>query len=86
MNQCLKDSVYSMGTQEQVDYMAKVGGMNEEESKVFQMLHEGRSDEAIQMNLGMSRKYYERVEAQVSRKLTVAIFHCIDAAMDAEHF
>lgn len=86
MNQCLKDSVYSMGTQEQVDYMKKSGGMNDEEAAVFQMLHEGKSDESIQLNLGMSRKYYERVEAQVSRKLTVAIFHCIDTAMTAEHY
>lgn len=86
MNQYLKDAVYCTGTQTQVDYMINVGGMTEEEAHVFQLLHEGKPDDVIQDRLGMSRKYYERVENQVRRKLLVAVFHCIDTAMVAEHF
>lgn len=86
MNQYLKDAVYCTGTQSQVDYIKAAGGMTNEEVEVFQRLHEGKPDEVIQSELGMSRKYYERVENQVRRKLLVAVFHCIDVAMNSEHF
>lgn len=33
MNQTLKDTVYGKGTKRQVEFMAELGGMNEEEKE-----------------------------------------------------
>ena len=77
MNQILKDTVYGKGTQRQVDFMAQLGGMNEEEKKLFQMIHEGKSEVVIQDLLSLSRKSYERVEESVRAKLLIAVFECI---------
>lgn len=77
MNQILKDTVYGKGTQRQVDFMAQLGGMNEEEKKLFQMIHEGKSEVVIQDMLSLSRKSYERVEESVRAKLLIAVFECI---------
>ena len=51
MNQVLKDSVYKKGTIRQVDFMAEVGGMNEEERAIFHLIHEGKTDIYIQQEL-----------------------------------
>ena len=77
MNQILKDTVYGKGTQRQIDFMAQLGGMNEEEKKLFQMIHEGKSEVIIQDMLSLSRKSYERVEESVRAKLLIAVFECI---------
>lgn len=42
MNQCLKDSVYNRGTKKQAVFMAEIGGMNEEETEVFLLIHSGK--------------------------------------------
>lgn len=77
MNQVLKDTIYGKGTQRQVDFMASLGGMNEEEKALFQMIHEGKSEVVIQDMLSLSRKSYERVEESVRAKLLIAVFECI---------
>lgn len=82
MNQILKNAVYGKGTIEQVRFMAKLGGMNEEEQQLFEMLHKGNSDEYIQDILNVSRRTYERIEESVRAKLTIAIFTCINKAYD----
>lgn len=82
MNQVLKDSVYGMGTDKQVDFMANVGGMNEEEHAVFKLLHRKKSDTYIQYELGLSRKSYDRIVESVRAKLLLAVFYCINYAMD----
>lgn len=84
MNQILKDAVYNKGTQKQLDFMAKIGGMNEEEKKVFQLTHEGKSDLYIQDELNLSRKNYDRIIESVRAKLLLAVFECINHYM--EHF
>lgn len=38
MNQALKDAVYNKGTLRQVNFMAAVGGMNEEETGILNQL------------------------------------------------
>lgn len=82
MNQILKNTVYGKGTTEQVRFMARLGGMNNEEQQLFEMLHEGKSDEYIQDMLNITRRSYERVEESVRAKLTIAIFTCINKAYD----
>lgn len=82
MNQILKDSVYGLGTQKQIDYMAEIGGMNDEERKFFQLVHERKSDQFIQDELGLSRRSFDRVQSAVKAKLTIAIFSCINKSME----
>ena len=81
MNQILKDSVYNRGTQKHVDFLAALGGMNEEEKKVFQMTHDGKSDTFIQDEIGVSRKTYDRIMEAVRAKLLLAVFECINNCM-----
>lgn len=82
MNQVLKDTVYGKGTQRQVDFMAEIGGMNQEERKVFQLIHEGKSELYIQEELSLSRNSYERLEETVRAKLLIACFECINCHME----
>lgn len=82
MNQCLKDTIYGKGTQKQVDFMATLGGMNELETKVFQLIHEGKTDLYIQEELALSRTSYQKVEDSVRSKLLVAVFECITCHME----
>lgn len=82
MNQVLKDRVYHYGTQKQIDFIATIGGMTEEETKVFKMIHDGKSDLYIQEEIGVSRKTYNRIEESIRAKLMLAIFDCINHRMD----
>lgn len=82
MNQVLKYTIYGKGTLEQVRFLAKIGGMNEEETQLFELLHNGSPDEYIQDVLGVSRRTYERIEEAVRAKLTIALFTCINKAID----
>lgn len=82
MNQTLKNTVYGKGTLEQVRFIAELGGMNEEEQKLFELLHFGKSDLFIQEELNISQKTYKRIEESVRAKLTIAIFTCINRAYD----
>ena len=82
MNQILKDTIYGKGAKTQVQFLADLGGMNEEETQVFWLIHKGFSDLRIQEETAMSRKAYERVEESVRAKLLLAVFHCINYTMD----
>lgn len=84
MNQVLKDRVYRMGTQKQVDYISKIGGMNEEEYNVFNLIHHGYTDLYIQEELNLSRKSYDRIIESVRAKLLLAVFECINYKIDKE--
>ncbi len=82
MNQALKFFIYSKGSPAQVKYMADLGGMNDEEYKVFNMLHMQYTDLAIQEEMGLDRKSYQRIEESVRAKLLIAVFECIHYTMD----
>ena len=83
MNQVLKDTVYGKGTQRQVDLMVRLGGMNEEEAKMLNLLHQGKTETAIKLEMGLSsNNSYSRIESAVRAKLTIAIFHCINYTDD----
>lgn len=82
MNQCLKDSVYNRGTKKQAVFMAEIGGMNEEETEVFLLIHSGKKDQVIMDVMGLSRKSFERIVEAVRAKLLLAVFECINAHMD----
>lgn len=84
MNQVLKDNVYRLGNNHHVDHLAKLGGMDEEEHRVFMLLHKGLSDINIQADLNLSRKSYERIEKTVRIKLSLALFELINKSMDGQ--
>lgn len=86
MNQIIKDIVYGKGNRHQVEFMAHIGGMNDEETEVFKMLHEGNAELFIQEELGLSRKAYGRIEESVRAKLLLAVFDCINYRMDKDQF
>lgn len=82
MNQVLKDHVYSMGCMAEVRFLAEIGGMNDEEQRVFELYHEGKTDLFVQEELGIDKKTLSRIEESVRTKLTVAIIKCINFSMD----
>lgn len=82
MNQAIKRSVYQRGNQAQVEFVARLGGMTEEEQRLFKMLHDGLTDLEIQEELALSQKAYNYVEQSVRAKLLLAVFDCINYTMD----
>lgn len=82
MNQILKDTVYGKGTKRQLEFLAHIGGMNEEEYMVLKNIHDRKTDSYIQDTMGLSRKAYDRVEESVRAKLLIAIFECINCHME----
>lgn len=82
MNQTIKEIVYRKGNLRQINFIAEIGGMDKEESDVFRLIHEGRSDEYIIDVLGMTRKSYKKVEDSMRTKLVVALFECINSHMN----
>lgn len=84
MNQILKDMVYHLGTPKQVDFIAELGGMDEEEKRIFKMMHDKKTDLFIQEEIGVSKNGYSCVEDVVRSKFRLAVFDCINYRM--EHF
>lgn len=84
MNQIIKDVVYGKGNRQQVEFLSRIGGMNDEETEVLHMLHDGRTELYIQEDMSLDRKAYKRVEESVRAKLLLAIFECINFHMDRE--
>ena len=82
MNQVLKRTVYQRGTKRQAEFMAAMGGMNQEETNMLLLLHEGRDDTFIQDALGISRSAAELIEESVRAKLLLAVFECINFTRD----
>ena len=82
MNQVLKERVYGMGTRFHVEYMANLGGMNEEERAVLMLLHEKKKDKYIEDTLSLSKTTRERVESAIAAKLLLAVFQCINYHID----
>lgn len=83
MNQVLKDTVYGKGTQKQVDMLAQLGGMNDEETRMLNLFHRGYTETAIKIEMGLSsNNSFARIESAVRAKLTIAIFTCINAMED----
>lgn len=81
MNQYLKFAVYTMGTRNQCDFMAQLGGMSEDEKTVFTMLHDGRNEVEIQDKLHLSKSAYDLIEERVRKKVLIAVFDCINFRM-----
>lgn len=85
MNQILKDRIYRYGNQKQIDLIAKLGGMNEEETKVFNLDHQGHTDLYIQEELGIGKKCLGRIEQSISAKVKLAVFDCINYRLDNDN-
>lgn len=81
MNQVLKRCVYSLGSDAQVEYIAKVGGMTDVEKEIFYRMHRGDTDLTIQTDLCMSDSAYQINETAVRLKVAIAVLHCIDDSM-----
>lgn len=82
MNQAIKDMIYSLGTSRHINFMAFLGGMSDTEKRVLQMMHEGRTDLYIQTELCLNKDSFKQIEEIMRRKLTLAVFNCIDYRID----
>ena len=82
MNQVLKRTVYQRGTEKQALFMAELGGMNDEETQMFLLLHSGKDDQFIQDMMSVSRSAMERIEEALRAKLLLAVFECINFTRD----
>lgn len=84
MNQAFKERFYSNGTKRHIKYVASIGGMTEEESKVLELLHEKRDDNYIMDALSIDKKRLSQIEKMVSQKTAYAILHAIDFCIKFE--
>lgn len=81
MNQVLKHEIYGRGNKHQIEFVAELGGMDEEEKKILSMWHYQKADGYIQDILGFDKKTYGNVESAVRAKTLVAVFDCINTKM-----
>lgn len=84
INKTLKEIVYGKGTIEQIEFLAELGGMTEEETELFKLLHYGKSDLYIMQKLNLSNRPFLKVEQNVRLKLTIAVFTCISRVYEEE--
>ena len=82
MNPIIKDLVYGKGTQEELEFVMQIGGMNSMERKIVQMWHDNKyNDDGIIMELGLDRKSYDRISYSARQKTAIAVMNCIKLAM-----
>lgn len=81
MNPVLKERVYRLGTQEQVDWLKWFSGMNEEESEMYQMYHDGRNDLDVEQALSITKSTRADMEDLVAKKLAFGLIICADREM-----
>ena len=82
MNPVLKDAVYGKGSQEELEFVMRIGGMNTAEKQIVQLWHDNRlNDDGIQLELGLDRKTYERIANNARQKTAIAVMSCIKLAM-----
>ena len=81
MNQVLKHDIYGRGNKHQLEFVAELGGMNDEEKKILSMWHLQKADEYIQDILGLDKKTYGNVEIAIRTKTQLAVFDCINSKM-----
>lgn len=81
MNQVMQRKVYQLGTDEQAEFLADIGGMKGEVKRAFLLLHDGYKEQFIRNELGIEHDAYTLIEEMVSAKLMLAIFDCINSKM-----
>lgn len=84
MNQTLKDRFYSNGNSRHVKYVAKMGGMTDEEADLLKLLNEKRDDRFIMDALSIDKNRLQALEKNVSTKTAYAILHAIDFCIQFE--
>lgn len=84
MNQTLKDRFYSNGNSRHVRYVAKMGGMTNEEADLLKLLNEKRDDHHIMDSLAIDKNRLQALEKSVGIKTAYAILHAIDFCIQYE--
>lgn len=84
MNQTLKDRFYSNGNSRHVKYVAKKGGMTDEEADLLRLLNEKRDDHYIMDSLSIDKNRLQALEKSVGIKTAYAILHAIDFCIHYE--
>lgn len=84
MNQCLKRTVYQRGTKKQAEFVAAKSGMNERETQLLLLLHDGKDDDFIEYEMGCGRKTVKLIEESMRAKLLLYIFELINLQREAE--
>lgn len=84
MNQTLKDRFYSNGNARHVKYVAKKGGMTDEEADLLKLLNEKRDDHYIMDSLAIDKNRLQALEKSVGIKTAYAILHAIDFCIQYE--
>lgn len=82
MNQTLKDSVYTLGTDRHVDAIAAHGGMTAEEKQMFLYFHRGEKDTYVMSKMSLDEKPFKALEKKVRKKFLVGLFRLLDYAID----
>lgn len=81
MNQVLKNSVYRIANQKEIDYIAVKADLLPEEKQILNMWHKGENDLNIMEEIGMSKNAYEATEMIIKTKVAVSVIGCIEKCM-----
>ena len=86
MNPTMKQRFYGKGNRKQAIYISRVAGMNTKEKKMFWLWHKGLSDEEMEEKLLLNADTRKQMECRVAEKVTAALLHCIDTAMQHDPY
>lgn len=78
MNQALRERFYSQGNKKHIDYVVRVSGMNEQESELFRLMHNGADDLIVESTMCIDRKRRSQLEKMVAQRVAFAVLHALD--------
>lgn len=82
MNPVVRRRVYGKGNRHHVNFMIDLCGLTTAEAQMFQLLHEGRTDQFIEDSMGITKPTREAMEESIGAKLGIGVFECINRVMD----
>lgn len=80
MNPVMKDRFYGKGNADQVAWVERFGGLNDQEIALFECWHLGKTDTEIEEILNLDKDARIRLESLVIPKITAAVLYAISFA------
>lgn len=77
MNPTMKDRFYGKGNEDQVAWVERFAGLNEQESIMFRLWHKGKSDADIEDIMNLDKDARTRLENLIIPKVTAAVLYAI---------
>lgn len=77
MNKIMKDRFYGKGNADQMAWVIRFAGLNDQEERMFRAWHDGKTDEDIEAEMHLNKDARERLEDLITPKVTAAVLYAI---------